>query len=75
MCEVLLEVAPDPFHRWVEVTEFQIGELLASDGEEFFNAHAFAGFGDPDPSQIPIGVYIEIPPLYHAQPRIPDEFP
>ena len=65
MRKVDLEVAADAFHWWVEITKFQRWKFLTQQVQQLFHAKGFTRFAYADLSQIPIRIYIEIPPLNH----------
>ena len=74
MREILRKISFDPFHRRIEITEFQIREFIPDLLHHKFNAHVFARICMPDLSKVPVGVDIEIPPLDHLQAGFTYEF-
>ena len=73
MCEVGFVFALDAFHRRIEVSEFDVGELFVDQFHELFYTYELSCFGDADLTHIPVGVDVEIAPLDHCQVCLADE--
>ena len=52
---------------WIEVAKFYFGEFFVYEVYHLAHAHALAGVGNAHLAQVPVRVYIEAAPLYHAE--------
>ena len=52
---------------WIEVAEFYFGEFFVYEVYHLAHTHALAGVGNAHLAQVPVGVYVEAAPLYHAE--------
>ena len=71
MCKVGLEVLHSLCGR-IKVAELERREFLVYQVYHLLHSHAFAGIAHPHFTQVPIRVYVEIAPLYHADVCVPE---